>query len=183
MARPTAPADSPAEVPLAGFGRYLAAGTVRGYVSHARRFLDGLPPGTDLAGLSAKDVTEAVLRESAAVSVSANAVLRCRAAVISAPYLDQGGALRRRWPGVSAGLCPGRPARRTQGHTCRRACQGDSSGPQADIARKPFRREVAAGRRSCSLTVSASGPGAAPRPSSIGSPHRLHRPHTRNCEE
>jgi integrase/recombinase XerD len=72
-----AQADSAAEVLLAGFGRYLAAerglaaGTVGGYVSHARRFLDGLPPGTSLAGLSAKDVTGAVLRESAAVSVSA----------------------------------------------------------------------------------------------------------------
>src|SRR5215467_273624 len=70
-------AGSPAEVLLAGFGRYLAAergltaGTVRGYVSHARRFLEGLPPGTGLAGVCAKDVTEAVLRRSAAVSVSA----------------------------------------------------------------------------------------------------------------
>jgi site-specific recombinase XerD len=70
-------ADSPAEVLLAGFGRYLAAerglaaGTVRGYVSHARRFLDGLPAGTGLAGVCARDVIEAVLRESAAVSVSA----------------------------------------------------------------------------------------------------------------
>jgi integrase/recombinase XerD len=70
-------AGSPAEVLLAGFGRYLAAerglaaGTVCGYVSHARRFLGGLPPGTDLAGVCAKDVTEAVLRRSAAVSVSA----------------------------------------------------------------------------------------------------------------
>jgi len=70
-------ADSPAQVLLAGFGRYLAAerglaaGTVRGYVSHARRFLDGLPAGTGLAGVCARDVIEAVLRESAAVSVSA----------------------------------------------------------------------------------------------------------------
>jgi integrase/recombinase XerD len=70
-------ADSPAEVLLARFGRYLAAerglaaGTVGGYVSHARRFLDGLPAGTGLAGVCARDVTEAVLRESAAVSVSA----------------------------------------------------------------------------------------------------------------
>lgn len=70
-------ADSPAEVLLAGFGRYLAverglaAGTVRGYVSHARRFLDGLPAGSGLAGVCARDVIEAVLRESAAVSVSA----------------------------------------------------------------------------------------------------------------
>jgi integrase/recombinase XerD len=70
-------AASPGEVLLAGFGRYLAAerglapGTVHGYVSHARRFLDGLPPGGGLAGVCAKDVTEAVLRQSAAVSVSA----------------------------------------------------------------------------------------------------------------
>jgi len=70
-------ADSPAEVLLAGFGRYLAAerglaaGTVRGYVGHARRFLEGLPAGTGLAGVCAKDVTGAVLRQSAAVSVSA----------------------------------------------------------------------------------------------------------------
>jgi site-specific recombinase XerD len=70
-------AASPAEVLLAGFVRYLeaerglAAGTVRGYVSHARRFLGGLPAATGLAGVRAKDVTEAVLRESAAVSVSA----------------------------------------------------------------------------------------------------------------
>jgi integrase/recombinase XerD len=72
-----AQADSPAEVLLAGFGRYLAAerglaaGTVRGYVSHARRFLDGLPAAGGLAGVCAKDVTEAVLRRSATVSVSA----------------------------------------------------------------------------------------------------------------
>jgi integrase/recombinase XerD len=72
-----AQADSPAEVLLAGFGCYLAAerglavGTVRGYVSHARRFLDGLPAGAGLAGVCAADVTEAVLRRSAAVSVSA----------------------------------------------------------------------------------------------------------------
>ncbi len=67
----------PGEVLLAGFGRYLAAerglalGTAGGYVCHARRFLDGLPPGTGLAGVCAEDVTEAVLRQSAAVSVSA----------------------------------------------------------------------------------------------------------------
>lgn len=51
--------------------RALATGTVRGYVSHARRFLGGLPSGSDLAGVTAADVTVAVLRESAAVSVSA----------------------------------------------------------------------------------------------------------------
>jgi hypothetical protein len=41
-------------------------------VSHARRFLGGLPCGGDLAGVTAADVVGAVLRESAAaVSVSA----------------------------------------------------------------------------------------------------------------
>jgi integrase/recombinase XerD len=70
-------ADSPTEVLLARFGRYLAAerglaaGTVRGYVDHARRFLAGLPADAGLAGVCANDVTEAVLRRSAAVSVSA----------------------------------------------------------------------------------------------------------------
>ncbi len=70
-------AGSPAEVVLASFERYLlaeralATGTVRGYVSHARRFLDGLPCGGELAGVMAADVIGAVLRESAAVSVSA----------------------------------------------------------------------------------------------------------------
>jgi hypothetical protein len=43
---------------------------------------------------------------------------RCRVE----PFLDQGGAAtRRRWPGVSAGLCLGRPARRTPDHTLSRA--------------------------------------------------------------
>ena len=70
-------ADSPAQVVLASFERYLlaeralATGTVRGYVSHARRFLRGLPCGGELAGVTAADVIAAVLRESAAVSVSA----------------------------------------------------------------------------------------------------------------
>jgi integrase/recombinase XerD len=70
-------ADSPEQVVLASFERYLlaeralATGTVRGYVSHARRFLRGLPSGRELADVTAADVTAAVLRESAAVSVSA----------------------------------------------------------------------------------------------------------------
>ena len=70
-------AGSPEQVVLASFERYLlaeralATGTVRGYVSHARRFLDGLPCGGELAGVRAADVIGAVLHESAAVSVSA----------------------------------------------------------------------------------------------------------------
>src|SRR5258707_3667532 len=72
-----AEAGSPEEVLLACFERYLlaeralAAGTARGYVSHARRFLEGLSPAVGLAGVTAAEVTQAVLRESAAVSVSA----------------------------------------------------------------------------------------------------------------
>lgn len=68
-------ASSPEDVLLAGFERYLlgerglAAGTVVGYLAHARRFLAGLPSG-GLAGLAAAEVTGAVLRESAVVSVS-----------------------------------------------------------------------------------------------------------------
>lgn len=62
---------------MASFERYLlteralAVGTTHGYVGHARRFLDGLSCGGDLAGVTAADVTQAVLRESGAVSVSA----------------------------------------------------------------------------------------------------------------
>jgi site-specific recombinase XerD len=73
-----APADSPTDLLLASFERYLvverglAVGTVRGYVTHARRFLDGLTPGRELAGLTTGEVTEAVLRKAASgVSVSA----------------------------------------------------------------------------------------------------------------
>lgn len=50
--------------------RGLAAGTVRGYVDHARRFLDGLDGTGGLGAVAAADVTAAVLRESAAVSVA-----------------------------------------------------------------------------------------------------------------
>ena len=73
---PAAP-SSPVEVLLAGFERYLlaerglAAGTVALYLACARRFVEGLSPDRGLAGLSAGDVTAAVLRESESVSVSA----------------------------------------------------------------------------------------------------------------
>ena len=71
------PTRSPIEVLLELFERYLLvergleAGTVRGYVSHARRFLDGLSPAGGLARVTAAEVTASVLRESVAVSVSA----------------------------------------------------------------------------------------------------------------
>lgn len=70
------PPVSPTEVVLGGFERYLLAerglaeGTVRGYVSHARRFVDGLASGRGLAGVTAAAVTWAVLERSATVSVS-----------------------------------------------------------------------------------------------------------------
>jgi integrase/recombinase XerD len=70
-------ACSPTDLLLASFERYLfaerglAAGTVRGYLTHARRFLDGLAPA-GLAGVTAADVTGAVLRRATSgVSVSA----------------------------------------------------------------------------------------------------------------
>jgi integrase/recombinase XerD len=72
----TAPVDSPTEALLASFERYLlseralTAGTVRGYVAHARRFLGGLPSG-DLVGVSTAAVTASVLRHASTGSVSA----------------------------------------------------------------------------------------------------------------
>jgi integrase/recombinase XerD len=69
--------SSPTDVLLARFERYLlaerglAAGTVVLYRRSARRFVDGLAPDRGLAGLAAGDVTAAVLREAAVVSVSA----------------------------------------------------------------------------------------------------------------
>ena len=63
-----APAGSPTDLLLASFARYLlverglADGTVRGCVRHARRFLDGLPPGSALAGVSAGEVTFRAIR-------------------------------------------------------------------------------------------------------------------------
>jgi integrase/recombinase XerD len=71
-----APAGSPTDLLLASFERYLlverglTAGTACGYVAHARGFLDGLSSG--LAGVTAGEVTAAVLRRAASgVSVSA----------------------------------------------------------------------------------------------------------------
>lgn len=67
---------SATEVLLGDFERYLlaerglAAGTVRGYVSDARRFLEGLAPEEALSGLTSAEVTGAVLERSAVVSVA-----------------------------------------------------------------------------------------------------------------
>jgi integrase/recombinase XerD len=73
---------SPTEALLSSFGTYLlneralASSTVRGYVDHARRFLGGLPAGTSLAEVTASDVTAALRREAAAVSVAATQYFR-----------------------------------------------------------------------------------------------------------
>lgn len=68
---------SPIEVLLADYEghllteRGLVPGTVKGYVSHARGFLDGLDDaGQGLAGVTAAEVTSAVLRRSDTVSVA-----------------------------------------------------------------------------------------------------------------
>jgi len=69
-------AISAEELLLGSFERYLlverglAPGTVRGYVDHVRRFLAGLDLADGLASVRPADVTSAVLRESAAVSVA-----------------------------------------------------------------------------------------------------------------
>lgn len=74
--RPGAKASAEALL-LGSFERYLlverglAPGTIRGYVDHARRFLAGLDPAGGLFSVTAAEVTSAVLRESAAVSVAA----------------------------------------------------------------------------------------------------------------
>ena len=73
---------SPSETLLASFETYLfterslASGTVRGYVDHARRFLGWLSAGTSLAEVTASDVTAALRREAAAVSVAATQYFR-----------------------------------------------------------------------------------------------------------
>jgi site-specific recombinase XerD len=77
LAPEPAAVSSPIDRLLCSFERYLvaerglAAGTIVGYAGHVRWFLDGLGPG-GLAGLSAGEVTGAVLRKAASgVSVSA----------------------------------------------------------------------------------------------------------------
>jgi integrase/recombinase XerD len=68
---------SPSEALLASFERFLlreravAVSTASVYVERARRFLAWCAPSGELAGLTASDVTGAVLRASATVSASA----------------------------------------------------------------------------------------------------------------
>jgi len=71
------PAASANDVLLASFARFLlderavAPSTVTSYVARARRFLTWCAPNGELAELRARDVTEAMLRESVTLSVSA----------------------------------------------------------------------------------------------------------------
>lgn len=82
-----APAASDQDVLLGLFARYLlserglATGTVRGYLAHARRFLDGLS-GSAVSGVTAEQVTAAVLNEAdggGSVSTVQNFVAALRA--------------------------------------------------------------------------------------------------------
>ncbi len=82
--RQPAPVGSPADLLLASFERHLlverglTAGAVRGYLLHARRFLGDLGSGGELAGLSASEVTDAVMRKACSgVSVSAVQLFVC----------------------------------------------------------------------------------------------------------
>jgi site-specific recombinase XerD len=79
VVRPALPAGptTGAEALLASFRTYLfderglSSSTTGAYVSRARRFMVGLPDGLRLSDLSSKEVTDAVLRESATWSVGA----------------------------------------------------------------------------------------------------------------
>lgn len=77
VAEEPTPEVSAEERLLGSFERYLLAerglapGTVRGYVDHARRFLAALDGAAGLGSVTSAEVTSAVLRESAAVSVAA----------------------------------------------------------------------------------------------------------------
>jgi integrase/recombinase XerD len=76
-APPPASADSPINVLLARFRRYLleerglAASTMDAYVCRARRFVGGCAPSGQLDAVSTGDVTRAIVAESASLSVGA----------------------------------------------------------------------------------------------------------------
>ena len=119
--------NSPVDLLLVSFERYLAserglaAGTIVGYVWHARWFLEGL--GRDgVAGLSTADVTGAVLRKAASgVSVSAaqNFVsgLRASCGFAFSRGLSRWICRRRRWWSGAGGrrCCRAGSAARTRG--------------------------------------------------------------------
>jgi hypothetical protein len=98
---------------------------------------------------------------------------------LAADHLEQGGALRRRWPGVSGGLSLGRPARRTPGHTpdVTRLRLAHMAG-RRDQAQPGSRAEAVcspAGMDQCAvmtmlslwLDIPASGPGVQGLPADI----------------
>ena len=107
---------SPIDLLLSSFERYLvserglAAGTVVGYLRHARWFVEGLAVGR--AGrVSAADVTGAVLRKAGSgVSVSAAQILRVGAASVSAFLLSRGAARGGSLAGGAGGPGPARVA-------------------------------------------------------------------------
>ena len=78
-----APPSAPTDVLVASFHEYLlverglAACTAAAYVARARRFLDGASVDDGLVGLTAGDVTGAVLRESQALSVGSAQFFVC----------------------------------------------------------------------------------------------------------
>ncbi len=76
-AEPSAAPESATDRLLAAFEQYLrserglAASTTAAYVARTRRFLAGLPAGRTVEAITARDVTAAVLAESATRSVGA----------------------------------------------------------------------------------------------------------------
>ncbi len=77
---PPAPVRSPQDEILARFQQYLlheraiASSTAAAYMLRVRRFLAGLPAQTDLATVTAADVTRGILAEASVVSVGASQV-------------------------------------------------------------------------------------------------------------
>jgi len=126
-----AAAGAPAALLLAAFERYLlterglAAGTVRGYVGHARWFLDGRASAGGLAGLSAGEVTGGAAQGRLGSVGERDAVLRVRVARVSPVLLRRGPAAGR---SVAGGACGDRPpallaAEGDQQGGCRRAAR------------------------------------------------------------
>lgn len=134
------PASSPLDLLLSSFERYLvserglAPGTVVGYVRHARWFLEGL--GREgVAGLSAAEVTGAVLRKAASgVSVAAAQYfvsgLRRSCGSAFSRGCSRRICRRRRWWSAVAGrrCCRAGSARRTPGRCWAPAIVAGRSG-------------------------------------------------------
>ena len=124
-AEDAAAAGSPADLLLASFERYLlaerglAAGTVSGYVRHARRFLDGLRGGRRAGRVGGERCDRrGAARGRVGVVGQRGAVLRVRAARVSAVLLHRGAGGGRSLAGGAGG---DRPAARSR---CRRRSAG-----------------------------------------------------------